>query len=135
LINSRFFLATVPVERVRAAGVEVEVVSPADFRHFGIAYGAGVMGNLKRQPWRAALVPAFLANFARAPVHVPRERTEEVVLAPHTTASVDSAGSASASRMTWMAAGAVQLACRAALKEFRAVPAQSNCESLRMVAR
>jgi CO/xanthine dehydrogenase Mo-binding subunit len=43
--------------------------------------------------------------------------TEDVVLAPHTTASVDSAGSASASRMTWMAAGAVQLACRAALEE------------------
>jgi CO/xanthine dehydrogenase Mo-binding subunit len=43
--------------------------------------------------------------------------TEDVVLAPHTTASVDSAGSTSASRMTWMAAGAVQLACRAALEE------------------
>jgi CO/xanthine dehydrogenase Mo-binding subunit len=43
--------------------------------------------------------------------------TEDVVLAPHETASVDSAGSASASRLTWMAAGAVQLACRAALEE------------------
>ncbi len=43
--------------------------------------------------------------------------TDDVVLAPHTTASVDSSGSASASRMTWMAAGAVQLACRAALEE------------------
>jgi CO/xanthine dehydrogenase Mo-binding subunit len=43
--------------------------------------------------------------------------TGDVVLAPHTTATVDSAGSASASRMTWMAAGAVQLACRAALEE------------------
>jgi CO/xanthine dehydrogenase Mo-binding subunit len=43
--------------------------------------------------------------------------TEDVALAPHTTSSVDSAGSASASRMTWMAAGAVQLACRAALEE------------------
>ena len=43
--------------------------------------------------------------------------TDDVVLAPHTTASVDSAGSSSASRMTWMAAGAVQLACRAALEE------------------
>jgi CO/xanthine dehydrogenase Mo-binding subunit len=44
--------------------------------------------------------------------------TENVVLAPHTTASVDSAGSSSASRMTWMAAGAVQLACRAAKEEL-----------------
>ena len=44
--------------------------------------------------------------------------TAEVTLAPHTTATVDSAGSASASRMTWMASGAVQLACRAALEEL-----------------
>jgi CO/xanthine dehydrogenase Mo-binding subunit len=43
--------------------------------------------------------------------------TDDVVLAPHTTATVDSSGSTSASRMTWMAAGAVQLACRAALEE------------------
>jgi CO/xanthine dehydrogenase Mo-binding subunit len=43
--------------------------------------------------------------------------TNEVVLAPHTTATVGSAGSASASRMTWMAAGAVRDACRAALEE------------------
>jgi CO/xanthine dehydrogenase Mo-binding subunit len=44
-------------------------------------------------------------------------RTEKVELAPHTTASVGSAGSASASRMTWMASGAVRDACRAALEE------------------
>src|SRR5215212_1290531 len=43
--------------------------------------------------------------------------TDEVTLAPHTTATVGSAGSASASRMTWMAAGAVRDACRAALEE------------------
>jgi CO/xanthine dehydrogenase Mo-binding subunit len=43
--------------------------------------------------------------------------TDEVVIAPHTTATVDSAGSASASRMTWMASGAVRDACRAALEE------------------
>jgi CO/xanthine dehydrogenase Mo-binding subunit len=43
--------------------------------------------------------------------------TEEVILAPGTTASVGSSGSASASRMTWMAAGAVREACRAALVE------------------
>ena len=35
--------------------------------------------------------------------------TDDVVLAPAATAQVGSAGSASASRMTWMAAGAVQL--------------------------
>jgi CO/xanthine dehydrogenase Mo-binding subunit len=44
--------------------------------------------------------------------------TENVVLAPHTTGSVDSAGSSSASRMTWMASGAVQAACRAAKDEL-----------------
>jgi CO/xanthine dehydrogenase Mo-binding subunit len=43
--------------------------------------------------------------------------TDDVVLAPGTTAEVGSAGSSSASRMTWMAAGAVQLACLAALEE------------------
>jgi CO/xanthine dehydrogenase Mo-binding subunit len=43
---------------------------------------------------------------------------ENVVLAPHTTASVGSSGSSSASRMTWMAAGAVQAACRAVKDEL-----------------
>jgi CO/xanthine dehydrogenase Mo-binding subunit len=38
---------------------------------------------------------------------------------PHTTATVGSAGSTSASRMTWMAAGAVRDACRAAVEERR----------------
>jgi CO/xanthine dehydrogenase Mo-binding subunit len=42
---------------------------------------------------------------------------DDVRLAAVVTSSVDSAGSASASRMTWMAAGAVRDACRAALEE------------------
>jgi glycosyltransferase involved in cell wall biosynthesis len=54
------------VEHVRAAGVEVDVVSPASFRHFGIAYGHGVMGNLRRQPWKYLLLGPFFVNFARA---------------------------------------------------------------------
>lgn len=54
------------VEQLRARGIEVDVVSPASFRHFGIAYGSGVMGNLKRSPWKAALVPAMLGSFAQA---------------------------------------------------------------------
>src|SRR5207244_9056148 len=41
--------------------------------------------------------------------------TENVALAPGSTADVESSGSASASRLTWMAAGAVRLACRDAL--------------------
>jgi CO/xanthine dehydrogenase Mo-binding subunit len=46
--------------------------------------------------------------------------TDDVVLAPGTTAAVGSSGSSSASRMTWMAAGAVREACRAALAEREA---------------
>jgi glycosyltransferase involved in cell wall biosynthesis len=54
------------VQALRERGVEVEVVSPASFRHFGIAYGHGVVGNLRRDPWRGLLLPAMLASFARA---------------------------------------------------------------------
>jgi len=61
------------VERVRAAGVDVEVVSPASFRHFGIAYGDGVMANLRRRPWRWALLPFFLVSFVRAARRAARE--------------------------------------------------------------
>jgi glycosyltransferase involved in cell wall biosynthesis len=54
------------VEAVRLEGVVVEVVSPASFPHFGIAYGHGIAGNLRRRPWLVLLLPAFLAAFARA---------------------------------------------------------------------
>lgn len=54
------------VEGVRAQGVEVAVVSPATFRHFGIAYGGGIAQNLRGAPWKLALVPAFLAAYASA---------------------------------------------------------------------
>jgi glycosyltransferase involved in cell wall biosynthesis len=54
------------VEQLRARGIDVEVVSPASFRHFGIAYGSGVVGNLRRAPWKGALVPAMLGSFALA---------------------------------------------------------------------
>ena len=54
------------VERLRAAGVEVEVVSPARFRHFGIAYGDGITQNLRARPWLLAALPLFVASYARA---------------------------------------------------------------------
>ncbi|HZO97815.1 MAG TPA: glycosyltransferase [Gaiellaceae bacterium] len=54
------------VRHLRGAGVEVEVVSPASFRHFGIAYGGGILQNLRARPWLLLLLPAFLAAFARA---------------------------------------------------------------------
>jgi glycosyltransferase involved in cell wall biosynthesis len=58
------------VEHVRLRDVEVVVVSPASFRHFGIAYGHGIVGNLRARPWLVLLVPAFLWNMRRA---VPRD--------------------------------------------------------------
>jgi CO/xanthine dehydrogenase Mo-binding subunit len=58
-------------------------------------------------------VTNVLAQVARTELEI-----DNVVLAPHTTASVDSAGSSSASRMTWMASGALQAACRAAREEL-----------------
>jgi glycosyltransferase involved in cell wall biosynthesis len=54
------------VLHLRGAGVEVEVVSPASFRHFGLAYGHGIVGNLRAAPWKSLLLPAFLASYARA---------------------------------------------------------------------
>jgi len=54
------------VEHARAAGIDVEVVSPASFRHYGIAYGHGVVGNLRRRPWLALALPLFLVSFTRA---------------------------------------------------------------------
>jgi phosphatidyl-myo-inositol dimannoside synthase len=54
------------VEHLRAAGIDVDVVSPASFRHFGIAYGHGIAGNLRRRPWKTLLLPLFLASYARA---------------------------------------------------------------------
>ena len=54
--------------------------------------------------------------------------TDQVALAPPGTAHVASAGSASASRMTWMAAGAVRDACRAALDEQKRVGGDVDVE-------
>jgi glycosyltransferase involved in cell wall biosynthesis len=53
------------VEHLRERGIEVEVVSPASFRHYGIAYGSGVAGNLRRRPYLAAALPLMLGGFAR----------------------------------------------------------------------
>jgi glycosyltransferase involved in cell wall biosynthesis len=54
------------VEALRAAGVDVRVVSPASFRHYGIAYGDGIVNNLRAAPWKALVLPLFLLSFARA---------------------------------------------------------------------
>ena len=62
--TGRFVAST--VDAARSAGFDVAVVAPASFRHFGIAYGHGIVGNLKARPWLALLLPAFLWNFRRA---------------------------------------------------------------------
>jgi glycosyltransferase involved in cell wall biosynthesis len=54
------------VENLRRSGVEVDVVSPADFRHFGIAFGGGILQNLRARPWLVLALPLFLAGYARA---------------------------------------------------------------------
>jgi glycosyltransferase involved in cell wall biosynthesis len=54
------------VEHVRRRGIEVEVVSPATVRHYGLAYGSGVVGNLRRQPARSLLLPLMIGTFRRA---------------------------------------------------------------------
>jgi glycosyltransferase involved in cell wall biosynthesis len=78
------------VEHLRARGVEVEVVSPASFRHFGLAYGHGIVGNIRARPWLALLVPAFLWSFRRAAA-----RTDADLVHAH-----------------WLAAGAVAMSLR-----------------------
>jgi glycosyltransferase involved in cell wall biosynthesis len=79
------------VSRIRA-GVEVDVVSPNDFRHFGIAYGAGVVGNLRAKPARALLLPAMLVNFRRAARRAARDAD---LIHAH-----------------WLPSGAVAMTCR-----------------------
>jgi glycosyltransferase involved in cell wall biosynthesis len=54
------------VEHVRARGVDVDVVGPEQFRGYGLTFGHGVLGNLRRRPWLGLFVPALLADFVRA---------------------------------------------------------------------
>jgi glycogen synthase len=44
----------------------VDVVSPANFSHLGLAYGNGIVGNLRARPWLVLSVPLFLWRFRRA---------------------------------------------------------------------
>jgi glycosyltransferase involved in cell wall biosynthesis len=54
------------VDAARGQGIEIVVVSPASFRHFGLAFGDGVLGNLRRRPWLAFALPFFLGSFVWA---------------------------------------------------------------------
>ena len=53
------------VERLRAAGVEVDVVAPRRFRHFGIAYGGGDRAEPARGRGSPRSLPAFLGASTR----------------------------------------------------------------------
>jgi glycosyltransferase involved in cell wall biosynthesis len=80
------------VERVRERGIDVEVVAPSSFTHFGIAYGAGVAANLRERPLRALAAPLMLASFARAARRASRD--------------------ADLVHAHWLPSGLVALACR-----------------------
>ena len=54
------------VEALREAGVDVTVVSPASFRHYGIAYGDGIVNNLRAAPWKLLALPLFMLSFSVA---------------------------------------------------------------------
>jgi glycosyltransferase involved in cell wall biosynthesis len=54
------------VEHIRRRGVDVEVVGPEQFRGYGLTYGHGVLGNVRRRPWLMLFVPGLLASFVRA---------------------------------------------------------------------
>ena len=43
-----------------AGHVDVSVLAPGGYRDFGLAYGAGVVGNLRRRPWLAPLLVASM---------------------------------------------------------------------------
>ncbi len=78
------------VYAVRAQGVDVDVLSPASFRHYGLAYGYGIVGNIRRRPWLVAAVPPMLWQFRRSAA-----RTDADLVHAH-----------------WLAAGAVAATLR-----------------------
>ena len=50
-------------DRLRGRGVDVDVVAPGTFRDYGLAYGAGMVANVRRRPWA---LPPMLGSMARA---------------------------------------------------------------------
>ncbi len=53
------------VRRLTESGVEVDVLAPGRFEDFGLAYGDGVMANLRRRPWAGPLLLGSMARAAR----------------------------------------------------------------------
>jgi glycosyltransferase involved in cell wall biosynthesis len=50
----------------------VDVVSPSDFRHHGLARPPGIPANVLHRPWKALLVPSLLVSFRRAAARAAR---------------------------------------------------------------
>ena len=89
-----------------------------DFCAARVRLFADADGELVAEVYSAAAevgqgVVNVMAQVARTELDI-----ENVVVAPHSTAGVASAGSSSASRQTWMTAGAVQLACQEVRSEL-----------------
>lgn len=51
------------VREVEARGIEIDVVKPGVYNDFGLAYGDGVVRNIRKRPWRA---PLMLVSALRA---------------------------------------------------------------------
>lgn len=58
------------VDELRLRGIEVDVVCPGVYNDFGLAYGVGVMRNIRRRPWR---LPLMLISALRALRRAARE--------------------------------------------------------------
>jgi glycosyltransferase involved in cell wall biosynthesis len=53
------------VAGLAAGGADVSVLAPGDYRDFGLAYGGGIVHNLRRRPWLAPLLVLSMIRAAR----------------------------------------------------------------------
>jgi glycogen synthase len=53
------------VERLRAAGVEIDVAGPGSYRDFGLVGAHGVMASARRRPWAPPLMVVSMARRVR----------------------------------------------------------------------
>jgi starch synthase len=53
------------VAHLRQRGIDVDVLAPGGYRDFGLAYGDGVVANLRQRPWAGPLLLASMSRAAR----------------------------------------------------------------------
>ena len=58
---------------MRTRGADVDVVSPRDFRHHGLARPPGIPANVRRRPWKTLLLPSLLVSFRKAAASAARD--------------------------------------------------------------